>query len=158
MKLLNYLLLLTVVTPLYSIGTSAEEMKAEDEITYRQSAMMFMRWNMGKIKDQVVTQPGNYDSNQVIAAAKAIEAVADSGIGGLFSERSKTGKGWKKTRVKPEFFSEPEQVREKADAFKKESVAMVKAAQSGDLDQMKGQFDSLFKACKACHKKYREKD
>jgi len=139
-------------------GVIAETLKPEDEITYRQSSMMFMRWNMGTIKQHVVSDQANYDAKQVITAAKAINAVADTGFISLFSENSKTGKGWGKTKVKPEFFQQPEKVREKSEAFKREAKAMVESAQGGNLEQMKTQFDKLFESCKSCHKEYREKD
>ena len=132
--------------------------KLEDQIKFRQSGMMFMRWNMGTIKNQVVKNPQTYNKKQVIAAANVIAAVANSGIETLFTAETKTGKGWKDTRVKPEFFEESDEVKKHVLALKKEANELVKAADNGEIETIKEQFESLFKACKACHKKYRAKD
>lgn len=141
-----------------SAAGHAAELKVEDEITYRQSAMMFMRWNMGKIKQQAIENPQHYDKAQVIAAANAIKAVAESGLGSLFSEKSRSGKGWKKTRVKAEYFNQSREVRERANEFRDQAAAMVEASRSDDLQLVGKQFKQLFEACKACHKKFRAKE
>ncbi len=139
-------------------GVAFAQPKPEDQIMYRQSGMMFMRWNMGIIKDQVVKNPQNYKKDQVAAAANAIAAIANSRIVELFSPETKTGKGWKETRVKPEYFSQPEEVKKLTMDFKNEADTLVKVSNSEDVERIKEQFDVLFKACKACHKKFRTKE
>lgn len=134
------------------------DLKPEDAITYRQSAMMFMRWNMGKIKKQVAENPETYNKQQVIAAANVIAAIANSGLGVLFAENTNTGKGWHDTKVKPEYFKEPEEVEKHAKKFIVEANALVEVANRGETSAIKDQFETLFKACKSCHKKYREKE
>lgn len=137
---------------------SYAELKPEDEITFRQSGMTFMRWNMGKIKSQIVDNPESYNKEQVIASARVISAVANSGIGTLFSSASETGKGWKDTRVKPEYFKQPDEVKKLANTFIQEADKLTVAANSGDIALIKDQFETLFEACKSCHKKFRSKD
>ena len=137
---------------------STAEMKAEDAIKFRQSGMMFMRWNMGKIKQQVVTNPQAYNKEQVIAAANVILATANSGLGSLFPSNTKEGKGWHETRVKAEFFDEPDEVKKRSKKFNQEANKMVEVANTGDVNLIKEQFDNLFEACKGCHKKFRKKD
>ena len=137
---------------------STAEMKAEDAIKFRQSGMMFMRWNMGKIKQQVVKQPETYNKEQVLAAAQAIAGVANSGMGALFGSDTKEGKGWHETRIKPEFFDQPDEVKKRSRKFNEEANKMVDVANSGDVAMIKDQFDNLFEACKGCHKKFRKKD
>jgi len=142
-----------------SVSTTAfSQLKAEDQITFRQSSMMFMRWNIGKIKSQVVENPNSFNKDQVIAAANAVAAVANSGIGALFSLESKTGKGWKETRLKPEYFEQPEEVKKVATAFTREANQLALVAASGEMSVIKKQFETLFEACKNCHKKFRRKD
>ena len=152
--------ILSIATLVLVVNTSgyAAALKAEDEISYRQSAMMFMRWNMGKIKQQAIENPQHYDKAQVIAAANAINAVAESGLGALFSEKSRTGKGWKKTRVKAEYFNQTQEVRERAQEFRDKAAALVQASQSDDVPLVGKQFKQLFEACKSCHKKFRAKE
>ncbi len=141
-----------LITPAFAAVTP------EDQITFRQSGYTFMRWNMGVIKQQVVDEPQSYDQARVLAAANVIAATAGSGIETLFSEQSATGKGWKDTRVKPEFFRQPDQVRKLFADFRKEADGLRQVATAGDLEQVRQQYDRLLKACKACHQDYRTKD
>ena len=108
--------------------------KPEDQIKFRQSGMMFMRWNVGIIKNQVVENPQQYNKEKVVAAANAIAAVANSGIESLFTQNSETGKGWKDTRVKKEFFEQPEEVKKHVSTFKKEANELASASRSGDVE------------------------
>ena len=61
------------------------QMSVEDQIETRQAAYQFASWNMGKIKAQTVDGSAAFDQNQVAAAAKAIAAVANSGMSVLYS-------------------------------------------------------------------------
>ena len=136
-------------------ATAAIEMKTEDAIRFRQSGYTFMAWNMGKIKAQVVDGAAPYDKAQVIAAANAIAAVANSGMGTLYLAGSDKGKGWKDTRVKPEFFKEQDEVRKIALNYIEQANKLQQVAMSGDQGAIKAQFGETGKACKACHDKYR---
>jgi len=150
--------MVAIITIAASATEAIAEIKPEDEIKFRQSGMMFMRWNMGKIKQQVGANPQRYNKEEVIAAANVIAAIANSGMGALFSSNTRTGKGWKDTRLKAEYFSQPEEVKKQASAFSQEANELVKVANSADQTLIKNQFDKLFKACKSCHKKFRRKD
>jgi cytochrome c556 len=142
-----------------AITTAAlAQIKPEDQIKFRQSGYTFMAWNMGKIKNQVVEHPETYNKEQVIAAANVIAAISSSGMGALFSPESATGKGWKETRVKPEFFQQPDEVKKHAMALNKEAKALVQVADSGDIGAIKTQFTKVFDACKGCHDNFRTKD
>lgn len=132
--------------------------KIEDSIKYRQSAYQFMRWNMGVIKRQVVKNPASYNREEVIAAADVINAISKSGIRKLFPMGSHEGKGWKKTRVKPEYFDDKEEISKLSKRFSSEASKLAIATRSGDVNKIEGQFKKLFKACKSCHKKYRQKN
>ena len=59
-------------------GTVAAQVKPEDAIKFRQSGYGFMAWNMGRIKMNV---EGTYNKDEVIKAATAIQAIANSGMG-----------------------------------------------------------------------------
>lgn len=150
------LALAAVAAMIYSAALAAGP-KPEDEIKFRQSGMMFLRWNMGLIKGQVVTDPGSYDKERVLAAAQVIAAIANSGLDRLYGPATRQGKGWHETRVKPEYFQESAKVAERYQAFIKESNALVEAAHTGDPAKIKPQFSKVFKSCKACHKSYRAK-
>lgn len=154
---MKYKLVLTLSIMVISTTVLAE-LKPEDKITFRQSGYTFMRWNVGIIKNQAVDHPETYNKEKVVAAANVIAAVANSDIFTLFSPDTAKGKGWKETRVKPEFFKEPEEVKKLASEFKQQANELSKIAQGGDVKLVKNQFENLFKACKSCHKKFRTKD
>jgi cytochrome c556 len=142
-----------------AVSASAIAGKDEDQqIKFRQSAYTFTAWNAGKIKSQVVDHPETYNKDQVIAAANAIAAVANSGLGALYGPGTDQGTGWKKTRLKPEFFEKPEDVTKVALAFRDESNELARVAATGDVGAIKTQFGKLGEACKSCHDKFRAKE
>lgn len=130
---------------------------AEDKIKFRQSGYMFMRWNMGRIKNQVITDPAKYNRDDVIAAANVIAAISKSGIEKLFTPETSTGKGWKETRVKQGFFTNSDKVKEYFKKLKIEAVELEKVSHTGDIHLIRAQFNILFESCKACHKDFRQK-
>lgn len=144
---------------LLSAGAASHaQMSVEDMIKARQSGYTFMAWNMGKIRDQVVEGTVPYNQDQVSAAADAIAAIANSGMGALFAPGTEQGTGWKPTRVKPEFFEEQQKVGEIARDFIQEANELQKVAQSGDEAAIRAQAGELGKACKACHDSYRAEE
>ena len=62
---------------------ASAQMSVEDQIEARQAAYQFMSWNMGKIKAQAVDGEVEFNADQMKAAANAIAAVANSGMGAL---------------------------------------------------------------------------
>ncbi len=131
--------------------------KPEDQIRWRQSAYHTMAWSMGRIKANV---EGTYNKDQVIEAANLIQAIANSKMGALYQPNTNTGKGWKETRVKPEFFKpeSKEELGKVAGGFGKEANEMAKVAATGDAAAVKAQFGKLGESCKACHDKFRKED
>lgn len=133
-------------------GALMAQAKPEDLIKFRQSGYTFMAWNMGRIKASV---EGAYNKDQVVQAANAIAAIANSGMGALYAPGTDKGKGWKDTRVKLELFTDREGVGKVARAFNMAANEMARAAASGDQLAVTEAFDNLGKACKGCHDKYR---
>lgn len=131
--------------------------KAEDQIRWRQSAYHTMAWNMARIKANV---EGTYNKDQVVEAANVVQAIANSKMGALFPPGTNTGKGWKDTRVKAEFFKpeSKDEIGKIAGAYVKEANEMAKVAAAGDPAAIKTQFGKLGEACKACHDKFREEE
>jgi len=129
----------------------------EDQIKYRQSAYSFIGWNTNKIKSQL-DKPETFSKEDVIAAANAITAAANSGLGALYGPGTDQGEGWHKTRLKPEFFQKPEEAKKVAIAFNLEANEFAKVAETGDPVQIKAKFGKLTQSCKACHDNFREKD
>ena len=135
-------------------GTVAAQVKPEDAIKFRQSGYGFMAWNMARIKANV---EGTYNKDEVLKAATAIQAIANSGMGALYLPGTDKGTGWEKTRVKPEFFTNKEGVTKVAVAFNKEANEMAKVAAAGDAAATKEQFGKLAATCKACHDDFKIK-
>lgn len=134
------------------------QVSPEDQIEFRKAGYSFMSWNMGKIKAQVVEGSVPYDQAQVAAAANAIAGIANSGMGALYGPGTEQSVGAQKTRVKPEFFKEQDEVRKVAMAFAKEANELQKVAATGDIAAIKAQFGKTGETCKACHDKFRKDD
>lgn len=139
-----------------SLATAASaQMKPEDQIETRQAGYKFMAWNMGKIKANL---EGEYNKDQVIAAANVVAATANSGMGALFGPGTDKAIGDVKTRVKPELFTEGENVGKLAGEYISAANNLAKVAATGDAAAVKTAFGKMGEACKACHDKYREED
>ncbi len=139
-----------------TLATAASaQMKPEDQIKARQAGYKFMAWNMGKIKANL---EGEYNKDQVIAAANVVAATANSGMGALFGPGTDKAIGDVKTRVKPELFTEGENVGKLAGEYISAANNLAKVAATGDAAAVKTAFGKLGEAWKACHDKYREED
>lgn len=143
-----------------AIGLSSAAMaqtigKPEDQIRWRQSVMQTQGWSMARIKANI---DGAFNKDQVIQAANTIQAIANSGSGGLFQPGTDTGKGWRDTNVKPEMFSNAAKLKEVGMAYNKEANEMAKVAATGDAAAVKAQFGNLGKACKGCHDEFRKEE
>ena len=137
------------------VGTaSAQALKPEEMIKIRKSGYSFMAWNMGKIKANV---EGEFNKEQVIAAANLIAPTANSGMGALFAPGTEKDVAGEKTRVNPEFFEQPDKVKELAMNFIKEANELAKVAVTGDAAAVTAQFGKTVGTCKACHDEFRNK-
>ena len=130
-----------------------QSLKPEEMIKTRKAGYSFMSWNMGKIKASL---DGTFNKEQVAASANAVAAIANSGMGALFVPGTDKDVGDQKTRVKPEFFQQPDKVKELAMNFGKEANELAKVAASGDAAAVKAQFGKTGGACKACHDAFRK--
>lgn len=130
-----------------------QSLKPEDVIKTRKAAFSFMSWNMGKIKANV---DGTFNKEQVVAAANAVAAVANSGLGTLFVPGTDKDIGDQKTRLKPEFFQQPEKAKEVGTNFNREANELAKVAATGDVAAIKAQFGKTGATCKACHDNFRK--
>lgn len=147
-KLILALLAVTVA------GTVAAQVKPEEAIKYRQSGYGFMAWNMQRIKANV---EGKFDKEDVIKAANAIQAIANSGMGALYLPGTDKGTGWEASRAKPEVWTEKEKLGKAAMAFNKEANEMAKVAASGNSESVKEQLGRLSGTCKGCHDDFKAK-
>lgn len=126
--------------------------KPEQLIKWRQSVYQTIAWNAGRIKSNV---DGTYNKDEVARAATLIAATANAGLGALFPAGTESGKGWRETTVKPNFFTDTPGVQAASAAFTKEANELARLAQAGDAAAVKAQLSNLQKSCKACHDNYR---
>lgn len=140
-----------------TVHAANKKSKPGDYIKYRQSAMMFMRWNMGVIKKHVIKNPENFNREEVLAAAKVLSSIAASNLNKLYPDNTASGTGWKSTRVKSEYFYNADDVAEKTFKLIKESNKLVEVAENSSPDLIRAQFKNTLKSCKSCHKAYRAK-
>ena len=148
-------LILAAMLALVFAGTAIAQQapKPENLIKWRQSAFQVVAWNSGRIKSSL---DSGYNKEQVLKAATAIAAIANSGLGSLFAAGTETGKGWHDTTVKPELFANSAKFAELGGEFGKESNELVRVVSSGaDAGAVKDQFGKLQKTCKSCHDEFR---
>ncbi len=143
---------------LAAVTTAAIAGPVEDQIRFRQSAYSFMGWNTAKIKSQAVDHPESYNKDQVIAAANAIAAVANSSLLDLYGPGTDQGTGWKPTHLKSDYFQKQDEVKELNAKFIKEANELQTVAVTGDAAAVKTQFGKLGAACKSCHDLIRVRD
>ncbi len=151
------IVVLCVAASLVAFGLTAtiQAQSVEDQIKARQSAYTFLGWNMNRIRAQVVDREQPFEPSQVQAAARAIAAVADSGLSAMYGPDTVEGTGWKPTRLKPEFFDELDRVGEIASRFIEETGKLAEVAETGDKDAIARQFQKTADSCGACHRNYR---
>jgi cytochrome c556 len=142
---------LAITLALTAVTTAVLAGPIEDQIRFRQSAYSFLGWNSAKIKAQAVDHPETFNKDQVIAAANAIAAAANSGLLELYGPGTDKGTGWKTTRLKPEYFEKQAEVKELESTFIKEADELQKVAAGGDVAAIKTQFGKVGAACKECH-------
>ena len=149
---------LTLAILLSTAATTVLAGPIEEQIRFRQSAYSFLGWNTGKIKKQVVDNPETFNKDYVSAAANAIAAVANSGLGELYGARTDQGIGWKASRLKADFFQKKDEVTAIANTFNVAANELAKVAATGEVNAIKAQFGKLSETCKSCHDLIRIKE
>lgn len=152
---MKFKLLIAAAALVAVAGTASAQIKPEDAIKWRQSGYGFMAWNMARIKMNV--EGSAFNKEEVVKAANAIQAIANSGMGALYLPGTDTGTGWEKTRAKPEIWTNKETLGKVATAFNKEANEMAKVAAGGDAAAVKEQFGKLAGTCKGCHDEFKIK-
>jgi len=139
-----------------SAGAAHAELKPEDAIKFRKAGYNVMAWNMGNIKAMTIDDAASFDAKKVTAAANAIAAMANMGMGALYVPGSEESIGDMKTRAKAEIFTDKEGVKEVAIKFNQAANELAKAAAAGDKVAIVQAFKDTGASCKACHDKFRK--
>ena len=130
-----------------ALPASAQFAKAEDAIKYRQGALFVMGQHFGRI--------GAMANGKVPFDAKAAAEDADIVANMAKLPWEGFGAGTEGGKAKPEIWKEQAKFKEHSDKLQAESVKLVAAAKTGNLDTLKASFGATAGTCKACHDAYR---
>jgi len=110
---------------------------------------------MGKAMKGITTElKGRSPSAEAIQRHAALIAGYGSQLPTWFPPGSGPESG-RKTRAKAEVWSDPDTFRQRAAAFRSESVRFQQVALTGDVEAMREALPSLGNACKNCHDRFR---
>jgi cytochrome c556 len=132
-------------------ATAAAQMKPDDVIEYRRSAMTMVGWNF-KPMSAMVKGKIPFDAKEFAKHAERIALLTPQILEG-FAKGSDKGA---ETDAKPEIWTHFDDFQSKLNDLINESKALSEAATAGDEGKMKEQFKKLGGACKACHDKYKQ--
>lgn len=149
------LLMGAMAAALLATTAAHAQMKPEDMVEARKAGYHFMAWNMGKIKAQVIDGKEPFDQAKVAAAANAIAAIANSGMGALYSPETTTEQLGKATRLKPEFFQNLDKAGQIGRDFTVAANQLASVAADGDRATIKKAFGDVGGSCKSCHDNFR---
>jgi len=131
--------------------TALGQMKPEDSIKYRQSAMFLVGTNFGTLA-AMVQGKRPYDKDTAIKCANIVAFVSKLPLDGFVP-----GTNQGNTKAKPEIWLDMDDFKAKMEKMQEETAKLAEVAQQGDFEALKAQVGATGKSCKACHDKYRNK-
>jgi cytochrome c556 len=131
-------------------ATAAAQMKPDDVIEYRRSAMTMVDWNF-KPMSAMVKGKIPFDAREFAKRADRVALLTPQLLEG-FAKGSDKGA---ETDAKPEIWTHFDDFQSKLNDLINESKTLSEVAKSGDEGTMKEQFKKLGGTCKACHDKYK---
>jgi cytochrome c556 len=150
MKLQKIVLASTTITLVMTTGFAfAQFQKPEDAIKYRQSAFTVMGNSFGKISAVVKGEtPYNKDD---VAKNAAIVAMMSTLPWQAFGPGTEGGK------AESDIWSNNAKFKAASEKMQLAVIDLNKAAQSGDLDNIKKAFSAAGASCKNCHDDFKKK-
>ena len=139
-----------VATLLTALPAAAQFQKPEDAVKYRKGAFTVMGAHFGRI-GAMAQGRAPYDAAVAIANAEIVEDMAKLPFAGLVEGTSGTEKGTPKATI----WTERAKFDEGAKKLQDETVKLVAAAKTNNLDQLKTAFGNTAGTCKSCHDNYR---
>ncbi len=138
---------------LLASGNVAAQVKPEEIIKFRQSVYTVIGWHVRPLGAMVKGQMP-YDQAEFLRNAEIV-AKMSTVAPHAFPAGSDTGA---KTRAKPEIWSDAAGFKKVMENFQAEAAKLAEVAKTAtSVDQVRGQFGALGKACAACHDNYRSK-
>ena len=133
--------------PVFSVSAESIEEKA---VSYRQGVFSIMAWNIGPMV-QMMKRKIPYDKEVFASNAARIATVAPMVLEGFIPD-SRTDD----SNAKKKIWSNMDDFKTKMKELEKTSVALAKAAETGEMANIGPAFQGLGKACKSCHDEYRD--
>jgi cytochrome c556 len=132
---------------------SAQDVKPENAIKYRQGILRAQAWNMG-IMGAMVKGAKPFNKDEFLLRATYLHELSAMAWEG-FTPGSDQGAP---TRAKPEVWKDPAKFKQLAEALQAATAKLDAAAKTGGtLDAVKGPFGEVAKACDNCHDDFRSK-
>lgn len=129
---------------------SAQQVKPEDAIQYRQGVMRAVGWNFGPM-GAMVKGERPFDRTFFARNAKRLAALSEMPLEG-FVPGTESGD----TRAKPEIWLDWDKYKASMERMGKASTKLAEVAVSGDEKAIKAQFGETAKTCKSCHDDFRK--
>ncbi len=129
-------------------GFAADEPFA-NEIKARKAVMQVYAFNLG-VLGAMAKGKTPYDADAAQTAADNLNAAVNMKNGAMWPKGSDNGALGKRTRAKPEAWTEYPRVAEKSKALKEAAAKMAAEAGTG-LDAVKANMKGVGQGCKGCH-------
>lgn len=150
MKTLLKILVCFVIVAVAIGGAYAQFAKPEQAIKYRKSVMFLIAQHFGRMGAAIKEK--NPDNKDVFSGnASVIETLSRLPWEAFMVPGTDKGD----TTLKSSAFEQQAKFNEFAQNFEQQTTKLVRAADSGDLKAIKGQFGEVAKSCKACHSQFR---
>ena len=148
---MKFVAILAVAAAAFSVAgpASAQFAKPEDAVKYRQSVMFVMSQHFGRV-GAMANGRVPFDAKVATDNAEIVAEMAKLPWPGFAANTDKLSQ-----KAKSEIFSEQAKFKDHGDKLQAESVKLVAAAKTNNLDNLKTQFGNTAATCKACHDNYR---
>ncbi len=129
-----------------------EQESVSQAVDYRTSVMTVIRWNYKPMGDMLKGKRP-FDEAAFARHMRDLDSAVSMDLLAGFPEDSDEGED---TSAKAEIWMDWEDFEQKFQHLKQQTTKLSKAVQSGDRKAIQAWFGEVGKACKACHKEYKE--
>lgn len=150
MKKTTLVLLAMLLPPIAAAQEDSGEDQIERAVEYRSGIMNVIGWNM-KQMGEVIKGEKTYDKQAFAHWARELDSAAHLDVLAGFPDDSVSDE----SDAKDEIWLDWEKFTGKLDTMRKEAKTLAGVAENGDFAAIKTQFSTLGKACKGCHKAFR---
>ena len=151
MKTLARITVFFVIVMLMAGVAAAQFAKPDDAIQYRKAVMVLIGQHFKRM-GAVVQGKMPYDQDTFAANAALVETLATLPWEAVTAPGSDKGD----TTMSPAVFAKGDELKRTADEFEAAAAQLAQTAQGGDMDAIKGDFNTVAQSCKSCHKTFRK--